>query len=338
MAASPTTRGHLSIEVHLDPDEGARALAADVRNGLTAAHKWLPSKWFYDEVGSRLFDDITRLPEYYPTRREQAILDRYGADIAAASEASTLIELGSGTSTKTRTLLDALDGAGTLKRFVAFDCSEEVLLEASETIGGAYPHIDVHAVVGDFERHLQFLENCTGDRAMVAFLGGTIGNFAPAERARFLAALAAAVPEGTQFLLGTDLVKDPARLVAAYDDATGVTAAFNRNVLAVVNRVLDGDIDVDCFEHVAMWDASEERIEMRLRCRRSHRAHLRAIDLQISFSDGEDIRTEWSSKFRRAGVEAELIRAGFALDHWWTDPEGDFALSLSTRTRSPRIP
>jgi L-histidine N-alpha-methyltransferase len=314
------------IDVHLDGDDLARALATDVRDGLNASPKELPPKWFYDDRGSELFDEITRLPEYYPTRAERAILEEQATTIARITGADTLVELGSGTSEKTRLLLGALAEAATLKQFVPFDVSETTLRDASAAIAADFD-INVHAVVGDFERHLLTIPG--GGRRLVAFLGGTIGNLAPATRAEFLATIAHGLEPGDGFLLGTDLVKDVDRLVNAYDDAAGVTAEFNRNVLRVVNRSLDADFDVDRFAHVARWNADEEWIEMWLRSDGAQQVTVRDLDLTVDFAPGEEMRTEISAKFRPERVESELAAAGLALGHWWTDPAGDFALSLS---------
>jgi L-histidine Nalpha-methyltransferase len=317
----------IRVDVHLEPDAMARALEADVRAGLSAFPKTLPPKWFYDERGSELFDAITRLPEYYPTRAERAILVERAGDIAARTAADTLVELGSGSSEKTRLLLDALAGAGTLRRFVPFDVSEEVLRSAAGRIATEYDGIDVHAVVGDFEHHLDQIP--TGGQRVVAFLGSTIGNLAPEPRAKFLAEVASGLAPGDSLLLGTDLVKDVTRLVAAYDDAQGVTAEFNRNVLRVLNRELDADFDVDAFAHVACWDPDEEWIEMRLRAEVAQLVTIERLGMEVRFGDGEELRTEISAKFRRDGVARELAAAGLELADWWTDPAGDFALSLS---------
>jgi L-histidine N-alpha-methyltransferase len=314
------------VDVHLSGDDLADALAADVRAGLSASPKELPPKWFYDDRGSKLFDEITRLPEYYPTRAERSILDARAGDIAAATRADTLVELGSGTSEKTRLLLSALADAGTLTRFVPFDVSEQTLRDAAAAIAVEYG-IDVHAVVGDFERHLGTLPG--GGRRLVAFLGGTIGNLTPDARAEFLAEIAAGLGPDDALLLGTDLVKDADRLEAAYDDAAGVTAEFNRNVLRVVNRELDADFDPDAFDHVARFDPEAEWIEMRLRATRPMTAHLTALDLTVHFAADEELRTEISAKFRRARVEAELEAANLTMTSWWTDTAGDFAVSLS---------
>ncbi len=297
--------------------------------GLASDPKELPPKWFYDDVGSQLFDEITRLPEYYPTRRERWILEHHAADVARLSGADTLVELGSGTSEKTRLLLDAFvahRGDG-FRRFVPFDVSETTLRGAAAAVAAEYPTVQVHAVVGDFEHHLGTLPD--GGRRLVAFLGGTIGNLDPKQRAEFLADLAAGLAPGDGLLLGTDLVKDVDRLVAAYDDAAGVTAAFNRNVLAVVNRELGADFVPERFAHVARFDTDQEWIEMRLRADEAHEVRVADLDLVIGFEAGEEMRTEISAKFRREGVEAELSSAGLALACWWTDPAGDFAVSLS---------
>jgi L-histidine N-alpha-methyltransferase len=305
----------------------ASSLRADALAGLTAAPKSLPPKWFYDERGSELFDKITRLDEYYPTRAERAILRDAGPAIAAASGASTLVELGSGSADKTRLLLDALSEAGTLRRYVPVDVSESALIAGARRILARYPGLIVHAVVSDFEEHLG-LPDADGPR-LVAFLGGTIGNLVPAQRAEFLAALRARLNPADSLLLGTDLVKDPAVLVAAYDDAAGVTAAFNKNILHVLNTELGADFDPDTFEHVALWDAEAEWIEMRLRSTLPQLVRLPEIGLTVSFDEGEQMRTEISAKFRADGVAAELTAAGFALRSWRTDPAGRFGLSLA---------
>jgi L-histidine N-alpha-methyltransferase len=325
--------GTITIDVHLDAADMDRALRDDVFVGLTSSPKTLPPKWFYDDAGSQLFDDITRLREYYPTRREREILDARAGEIAAVSGATALVELGSGTSTKTLLLLDALRDAGTLQTFAPFDCSEATLRDAGERIATAYPGVAIHGCVGDFERHLSLLPG--GDHAgsrLVAFLGGTIGNLAPSERAKFLHDLAGGLFEGEHLLLGTDLIKDRKRLVAAYDDTAGVTAAFNRNVLSVINRSLDADFVPERFAHVALWNDDEEWIEMRLRADRRHNVRVNDLDLTVAFEEGEEMRTEISAKFRREGVEAELRAAGFELQRWWTDAAGDFALSLAVRS------
>jgi L-histidine N-alpha-methyltransferase len=322
-----TTPSTLTIDVHLTPEDLEAALRADVARGLTFVPKVLPPKWFYDGRGSALFEALTRLPEYYPTRREREILTREAAEIARLAAADTLVELGSGTSEKTRLLLDAWTAGGRLRRFAPFDVSETTLRQASEAVAAEYAGIDVHAVVGDFEHHLEQLP--AGGRRCVAFLGGTIGNLLPVERARFLGDLRATLAPGDSLLLGVDLVKDRARLLAAYDDAAGVTAEFNRNVLSVINGHLHADFEPERFEHVALWDAEQEWIEMRLRATGAMDVRVNALDLDVAFAAGEELRTEVSAKFRRPGVERELAAAGFGLARWWTDAAGDFGLSLS---------
>jgi L-histidine Nalpha-methyltransferase len=308
------------------------ALRADVRTGLTATPKTLPPKYFYDARGSELFDEITRLPEYYLTRAETAILVRHAGDIAEQSRCESLIELGSGTSAKTRLLLRALLDGGTLRQFVPFDVDAAVLTEASEALDAEYPGLRVEPFLGDFERDLGAVPAGPAHqrgRRMIAFLGSTIGNLEPAARAAFLAQVAAALAPGDMFLLGTDLVKDPRRLLRAYDDAAGVTAEFNRNILMVVNRELDADFAVEEFEHVALWDAASEWIEMRLRATREQHVTIRDLDLEVSFAAGEELRTEISAKFRRERIEAELAAAGLRMRRFWTDPGADFALTLA---------
>jgi L-histidine N-alpha-methyltransferase len=324
-----STTALITVDVLMGPTDLDDALRADVHRGLTAQPKELPPKWFYDDHGCDLFDQITRLPEYYPTEAERSILRAEAGAIVAASGAGTLVELGSGTSDKTRVLLDAFAEAGRLERFCPFEISESTLRAAAESISAEYPGVAVHAVVGDFERHLGDLPR--GGRRMIAFLGSTIGNFTPDERRRFLADLADGMAPGDSLLLGTDLMKDIDRLEAAYDDTAGVTAAFNLNVLRVMNRELDADFDVEQFTHVARFDRDHEWIEMRLRARQAQRVHVGGLGLTVDFAAGEEVRTEISAKFRRTGVEAELAEAGLRVDRWMTDPAGDFALSLSTR-------
>ncbi len=323
-----------SLDRRLPPGFLEEALRADARTGLTAQPRSLPPKWFYDAQGSALFDKITELPEYYPTRAEREILGATAAGIAAQTRARTLIELGSGSSDKTRLLLDALRAAGTLRCYVPVDVSEPALAAAGQALSAEYPGLEVRAVVSDFEERLGFPADGPGGGGapaprLVAFLGSTIGNLEPGPRAAFLARVRAQLRPGDFFLLGTDLVKDPATLVAAYDDESGVTADFNKNVLAVLNAELGADFDLDMFEHVAMWNAEAEWIEMRLRSLAEQTVRLPAIGLTVEFADGEEMRTEVSAKFRRAGVAAELAAAGFAMRSWWTDAAGQFGLSLS---------
>ncbi|MFJ3639554.1 L-histidine N(alpha)-methyltransferase [Streptomyces sp. NPDC090108] len=314
----------LHVTRTLPEDATDAALRADVLAGLTSEPKWLPPKWFYDARGSELFEKITQLPEYYPTRAEREILAARADEIAAASGARTLVELGSGSSEKTRYLIDALTS---LEAYVPVDVSESALVGAGEALIAERPGLEVHALIADFTAPLA-LPDTPGPR-MVAFLGGTIGNLLPDERADFLSSVRSLLAPGDSLLLGTDLVKDPRVLVLAYDDVPKVTAAFDKNVLAVVNRELGADFDLDAFDHVALWDPEREWIEMRLRSRVAQTVKVPALDLAVHFAQGEDLRTEVSAKFREEGVTAELAKAGLELTRWWTDAKGRFALSLS---------
>lgn len=308
----------------LVPADLRRALEADARTGLTASPKWLPPKYFYDDRGSRLFEDITRLPEYYPTRAEHELLRAHAAEIAELAGNPVLLELGSGSSAKTRMLLDAMTERE-LHSYIPIDVSAGALREAMVGLRRDYPGTDIIGAVADFDRHLHLLPAPAA--RTIALLGGTIGNYPPEQRVAFLRALSAAMHPGETFLLGIDLVKARDRLVAAYDDAAGVTAEFNRNVLRVLNRELDGDFDPDDFAHVAHWDEQNEWIEMRLRARRPVRARLAALDLPVDLAAGEEIRTEISAKFRRERIVPELASIGLQTEGWWTD--GDFALVLA---------
>jgi L-histidine Nalpha-methyltransferase len=315
------------LRVHLAPEAYLASLRRDVREGLTATPKALPPKYFYDARGSDLFDEITRLPEYYPTRAETAILTEHADEIVTLSGARTLVELGSGTSEKTRLLLTAFTSAGTLERFVPFDVDPAVLADAAEQVGTEYPGLAVEPVIGDFEQHLGSLPRHPGQ--LIAFLGSTIGNLEPVARGSLLQTVRSVLGPDDTFLLGTDLVKDPARLQRAYDDAAGVTAAFNRNVLTVVNRELGADFDESWFEHVALWNAERDWIEMHLLSLRDQLVTIEDLELQVSFARGELMRTEISAKFRPDGIRTELAEAGLDLVRFWTDPRGDFALSLA---------
>lgn len=309
----------------LPEDATGAALRADVLQGLTRTPKILPPKWFYDAHGSELFEDITRLDEYYPTRAEREILIARAPMIAAATRASTLVELGSGSSDKTRHLLDALPG---LHSYVPVDVSESALTGAAEALLAERPDLRIHALIADFTAGL-VLPDTPGPR-LVVFLGGTVGNLLPDERSAFLTSVRALLAPGDALLLGTDLVKDESVLVRAYDDEAGVTAEFNKNVLSVINRELGADFDLADFGHVALWNAEQEWIEMRLRARRALTAKIPELDLVVHFAAGEEVRTEVSAKFRQDGVRSELAAAGMELTHWWTDEANRFALSLAT--------
>ncbi len=324
-----------TFDVLLEPDWAAGTLVDDVRRGLGDRPLRLPPKWLYDDEGSRLFDEITRLPSYYPTEAERRILHDHAADIAAACDATTVVELGSGTSDKTRTLLDAFDakpGAGRLRRFVPVDVSEGTLREAAAMLSERYPDLAVQGVVGDFTLHLGHLARLPDDgHRLVAFLGGTIGNLNVEERAAFLGALADALAPGDWLLLGTDLVKPVDRLVAAYHDPGGVTDRFVRNSLAVLNRRLGADFDLGAFSYAPLWDAHLERMDLRLRVESPQHVRIPGADLELDLRVGEEIRVEISTKLRPGGVRDELAAAGFAVVDLHTDPDDDFALTLARR-------
>jgi L-histidine N-alpha-methyltransferase len=318
----------IAIDIHLDADT-ASEMASDVRDGLSAWPKELAPKWFYDERGSQLFERITELEEYYPTRAERSILADRAADIVlAAGSPGTLIELGSGSAAKTRVLLDAMRAAGSLEVYAPVDISEEITQETAEALVEEYPGLHVHGLVCDFERHLERVPQAVPPR-MIAFLGGTIGNLYPGPRRDFLERIRALLDPGDHLLLGTDLIKDRGRLELAYDDPEGVTAEFNKNVLQVLNRELDGDFDLDCFEHVARFDEREERMDIRLRSTCDQDVKLEAIDLVTHFAVGEEMRTEISTKFSRPRLEAVYADAGLELVGWFTDEAEDYALSLA---------
>jgi L-histidine N-alpha-methyltransferase len=324
------TEPQIEIEVHLDADALA-AMARDVRNGLCRQPKELPPKYFYDERGSRLFEEITELPEYYPTRAERQILSERSAEVvASARRPTTLVELGSGSASKTRHLLQAMAAAGCLETYVPVDISEEITHRTAESLVGEFPGLAVHGLVCDFEAQLERVPEGRAGR-LIAFLGGTVGNLYPGPRREFLRRIAALLGPDDRLLLGTDLVKDPARLEAAYDDSSGTTAEFNKNVLAVLNRELGADFDLTAFQHVARYDAEEARMDIRLRSLADQRVHLEGLGLEVEFRRGEEMRTEISSKFTRERLEAVYGEAGLRMCGWFTDPAGDYALSLACR-------
>jgi L-histidine N-alpha-methyltransferase len=323
-----TTEPQIAIEVHPDADSAA-TMARDVRAGLSTDPKELAPKYFYDERGSQLFERITELPEYYPTRAERSILaERAGEIVVVAGEPRTLVELGSGSAAKTRHLLSAMRDAGCLQTYVPVDISEEITHETAESLVQEYPDLAVRGLVCDFEHDLERIPNGGGGR-LVAFLGGTIGNLYPDARRDFLARIAALMGPEDRLLLGTDLVKEPQRLEAAYDDSAGVTAEFNKNVLRVLNRELGADFDPDAFEHVARYDAEEARMDIRLRSLAEQTVRLDGIDMAVTFAEGEEMRTEISAKFTRRRLHGIYEEAGLAMSGWFTDPAGDYALSLA---------
>jgi L-histidine N-alpha-methyltransferase len=316
-----------TIDIYLSPRDLRDAMERDVRTGLTDQPKHLPPVYFYDDRGSRLFDDITRLPEYYPTRAERSVLDAHAKDIAQRSEADTLVELGAGTCDKSRVLLDAMASTGGLKRFVPLDVSDTTLWEAATALSVEYPGLAVNAVVADFHHHLDRLPS-TG-RRLFAFLGGTIGNLDPDQRQQFFLSLAKVMASDDRLLLGTDLVKDRSRLVAAYDDAAGVTAEFNRNVLHVLNRELGADFDPQRFEHAARWNEADQRIEMWLRSTTDQRITVTDLHLELDFRSGEEMLTEISTKFTAEDLEAELRASGFTAESLWTSDGDEFLVTLA---------
>jgi L-histidine Nalpha-methyltransferase len=318
-----------ALDVHLTEADADAALRADARTGLTSTPKVLRPQWLYDARGSELFEQITALPEYYPFTAEREALERGAADVARLTGADTFVELGSGSSTKTTLLLDALSRTGNLRHYIPVDVSASALEEAVPGLVADYPDLDVQGVVGDFIADLRSVPK-VGSR-LVVLLGGTIGNFEPDDRRRFLDALADTLDEGEHFLVGTDLIKDEETLVAAYDDAAGVTAEFELNALTVLNRVLGADFDVDGFSYAAVWVPQASRIEMRVRARRAMTVQVPALDLVVEFAEGEEMRTEISTKFTREGVAAELDAAGFDVAHWVTDPAERFGLTLARR-------
>ena len=319
------------VDTRLDGAGGREEMVADVREGLAREPKELKPKYLYDARGSELFDRITELPEYYPTRCERAILNRHAPEIVALTRARVLVELGSGTASKTRALLYAMAGAGTLRRYVPFDVDRSMVERCAMDLAALYPGLEVHGIVGDFERHLGELPG--GGGRLVAFLGGTIGNLYAEERRRLFSAIAEVLGPADRLLLGADLVKEPAVLEAAYNDSQGLTAEFNRNALRVLNAALGGDFRVDAFEHRAFFDAERSWIEMRLRARGDQRARMEAADLEVSFADGEELRTEISAKFTLEQVAEELAAAGLRCERFFADPAGYFAVTLAAPVR-----
>jgi L-histidine Nalpha-methyltransferase len=321
-----------AVQIDVDLDDGSLAsLAEDIRAGLSASLKQLPPKYLYDERGSRLFELITKLPEYYPSRAEQEILDHFGDEIVATVEPEELVELGPGSARKTNALLDPMVAAGGDVTYVPVDVSESAVREAASRLAATYESLHVHGVVADFEDDLERLDH-NGSRRLIAFLGGTIGNLDRAERRRFLKRMRSLLDFEDRFLIGTDLIKDKARLEAAYDDSAGVTAEFNRNVLHVINARLDANFKPARFGHIAFYDEAAKRIEMRLRAREAHDVSIRGLDMEVHFERNEDIRTEISCKFTRPSLERELAAAGLELMSWYTDDERLFALSLIGRS------
>jgi L-histidine N-alpha-methyltransferase len=318
----------VAIDVYLDEAGALASMAEEVRAGLTASPKVLLPKYFYDERGSWLFEKITELPEYYLTRAERSLLKDDVGRIAEITRPSEIVELGPGSAVKTQALLEAGHAVGTLKRYVPVEVSAAMVEHSAERLSEAYPWLEIHAVVGDFEQHLEKVP--AGENRMVALLGSTIGNLPRPDAVEFLKEIRELLDEGGHLLLGTDLVKERAVLEAAYNDSQGVTADFNRNVLRVINHQLGGDFDPESFEHVAIYSESRERMEIYLDSTRSQKVNLKDLDLEVSFDKGERMRTEVSCKYTRSSVSAMLDEAGLSLDEWFTGPDGAFALSLAS--------
>ncbi len=327
MSAPPTER--LKIDVCLDPADLTRTMVDDVRRGLTGHPKRLPSKYFYDARGSELFERITELPEYYQTRTELQILHSIAGDLIDDLACEELVELGSGSSTKTRVLLDAMQRRGSLRRYLPFDVSAEMLQGSCSSLLERYPSMVVHAVVGDFQRHLGSVPPAEGNRLAI-FLGSTIGNLEADERRAFLRDVRGLLDANGRFLLGVDLVKDKAMLEAAYDDSAGVTAEFNRNILRVVNNGLEADFHPEAYRHVAFYDIEKARIEMHLAPETNQQVRISKLDLEVDVGTDETIWTEISCKFTRASTESMLAEAGMRLERWFSDPENRFALALAS--------
>lgn len=317
----------VNVDVHLPADWADGEMRDDIRRAFTNQPLVLPPKWLYDDRGSGLFDQITRLEEYYPTEAERSILAARADEIAEITKADTVIELGSGTSDKTRTLLDGFHRRGQLHRFTPVDVSEATLIDAANMLAERYEGVEIHALVGDFTRHLNHLPE--GGCRLTAFLGGTLGNFYAEERRAFLGALADHLTPGDHLLLGIDLVKSVDRILAAYNDESGLTARFIKNVLDVLNDSLDANFDPDEFEYAPMWDGLEERVDMRLRASVPQQVRIDALDLDVEFGEGEELRVEISTKFRPERLRVELEEAGFVLSHLWADEKADFALVLA---------
>ena len=316
------------VDLRIDEEWISHSLAADIHMGITKAKKSLPPKWFYDELGSELFDKITQLSEYYPTEAEREILNVQAANIAKISQADHLIELGSGSSDKTRSILDAFASAEQLDFFTALDVSEEILLSSAKQLKQRYPNVKVRAIVGDFDHHLDAVPQ-SGKRLFI-FLGGTIGNFEPEARQKFLLGLTTRFKPGDSLLLGTDLVKEIPRLELAYNDPEGITAAFNKNILSVINKNLGANFDIEKFDHVAQFDTDQEWIDIGLRSRGDQQIDIEKLNLKVNFLNNEIMRTEISAKFRPEGIEQELSAAGLTIQNFWTDSAKDFAVTLST--------
>lgn len=320
---------NIRIDEYAPVADHRAALAEDVRRGLSLELKELPPKYFYDELGSDLFEKICDLPEYYQTRTERSIIERIAGELVACYRPRTLVEFGSGSSVKTRLLLTAMEEAGTLSRYVPIDISREMLVATAESLVREYPELKVDAVIGDFNDGLPEMEG--EGPSLVIFLGSTIGNFRHHEALAFLRKVSAHMREDDLFLLGVDLVKEPATLNAAYNDSAGVSAEFNLNVLRVINRQLGGRFDLATFAHYAFYNPGESQIEMHLASLVDQTVRIDDLDMTVDFHRGETILTEISRKFTRQSAERLLTDSGFIPLDFYTDPSRLFGLCLARR-------
>lgn len=316
----------ITVAIHTLGGTTRQDLLDDVVAGLSAPVKTLPPRWFYDDRGCELFELITDLPEYYQTRTEMEILRLHAGDIVAATGAAAIVELGAGACTKSRLLIRAARGAGTLWTFIPFDISETTIRRSAAALVEEFEDLTVYCVAGEFDKHLDQIPRLGSQ--LVVFLGSTIGNFGADQARRFLGGVRGLMQPGDAFLLGVDLVKGERELVAAYDDSQGVTARFNLNLLARINRELGGDFDIAAFRHEVRWNAEARRIEMHLRSLRRQSVTIPDADRAFSFEAGETILTEVCTKYTREDTVAMLEAAGLALREWYTDPAGRFALAL----------
>ncbi|HXA43140.1 MAG TPA: L-histidine N(alpha)-methyltransferase [Candidatus Solibacter sp.] len=322
-----TSLAPITVAVHTIGRDSRQDLIDDVRRGLTQSPKVLPPRWFYDERGSDLFEKITELPEYYQTRTEYAILQRHADEIVSRTRAASIVELGAGSCTKSRVLIKAAKGKGTLSTFVPFDISESTIRRAASELVEEYTDLSIYCVTGVFDEHLTQIPRF--GTQLVVFLGSTIGNFSAEETRAFLAEVRRLMQPGDFFLLGVDLVKAEASLQAAYDDAAGITAEFNLNLLARINRELSADFDLRAFEHVARWNAGMSRVEMYLRSLTEQRVEIPGAGLTVEFRAGELMRTEICTKYTRAGTEELLAGGGMEPVAWYSDPQERFGLALA---------
>jgi L-histidine N-alpha-methyltransferase len=330
---SMADHGTAKVTVESLGDTGFERMAEDIRAGLLGAPKDLSPwpKYLYDEEGSDIFEEITILPEYYQTRTELSILEEKAPEIIAGTQCREMVELGSGSASKTRTLLDAMMAAGEGPvRYVPLDVSESALEASANRLLEEYPALEISGFVGDFDYALEPLLARSAGRSgrLVVFLGGTIGNFTPERRKAFLDRLRAGLEKGDYLLIGIDLVKDPRVLEAAYDDAAGVTARFNKNLLNVLNRRLDASFDPDLFDHRSVYNAGKTRVEMWLDSKVAQKVPVEALSLEVPFEEGEGIRTEISTKFTRESAGAMFGESGFELLKLYTDAEDLFGLAL----------